>query len=144
MPDFDSLLQHSLSTVNSGYLAAQGDLFRVVERLAEAIQRQTGTNIYLALKQQTADVKGTVFVLYVDVNPDDQQADTINIEHIKLQARGYPVLLGTYRKPINDFKASGSLDTPEDLEAHFVDLLADPDSPLIQAIGFALRQRADD
>lgn len=144
MPDFDSLLHNSLATVNSGYLAAQGDLFKIVERLSESIQRQTGTNIYLGLNQQMADVKGTVFSLFVDVNPDDQQADRINIEHMKVQAKGYPVLLGSFRRPLLDFKASGSLETPEDLENHFVELLADADSPLIQAIGFALRQREED
>ena len=82
------------------------------------------------------------FRVFLDTGVNDMEAEVVNITHLRIPAHGYPVSYGTYTKNTGAFIPAQNSDL-KDLEAvekFFADLLSNPESTLIQAIGFALRR----
>lgn len=139
--DFDSILRESLSAVNSAYDAAYNDLNEVVAKIRDAMIATTGDGSALELKRVAADRSSTTFRLYIDPDPKDPEASLITVTSFRIPTAGYPILFGTYSKVSEAFKDAGKLDDKSALVQYFAEQLKEPESALVQAIGFAMRQR---
>lgn len=142
MPNFDEILKKSLSAVNDGYGAALEDLNNVVEKLALAIKGNAGEQFNLELAKVSEDIKGATFRVYLDPDPEDANVSLINVGHFRLLSSGYPIYSGLYNKSSSLFSPEREFSDVVALEGFFAELLASPDSTLIQAIGFAIRKKA--
>ena len=90
----------------------------------------------------TYDVKGSTFRIFLDPDVSDSSAQVAVIVYMRIPAQGYPVQVGTYNKSGGIFTPNNKdLANKSEVEEYFADQLQDPDSKLIQAVGFALRRR---
>lgn len=139
--NFDELLRKSLESVNEKYEIAYGDVYGYVEKLRAAVNTSLGANASVELVEMTSDVKSTIFRLVIDTDSEDANSEVAILSTFKIKASGYPIEVGFYNKSTNMFRIEGQMDSKEDLEKFFIELLATPESSLIQIIGFALRKR---
>lgn len=137
--DFDAILKSSLAAVNDNYQAALSDVIDVVESIHAAIQKNAGSKYALIFTDMSADIKGSTFRVYFDTNKDVMRSKLIDILFIRIPSAGYPVGIGTIDKSSKIFLAEETVSTCEELKKYFAQLLQNPESSLIQAIGFAMR-----
>lgn len=141
--NFDEILKSSLAAVNDGYAAAHTDLSETVNKVREAVTEHTDDKVALELQKVASDLKSTTFRLYLDPNVNDLDQGVITITFFQLPASGYPVKFGTFIKSGSIFNSIGEAEDKEALLSYFADLLDSPESMLVQAVGYALRQRRD-
>lgn len=143
MANFDALIKKSLAIVNDGYQQALADVKVVVEKLSNAIRQNAGEHFALEVSEVKSDVKGVTFRIFLDTDVNDLQADIVTIVHIRILSKGYPILHGSFNKTQNVFVSmdGNELEDMAAVEQFFADLLADPESSLIQALGFAMRKK---
>lgn len=144
MINFDELLKSSLSVVNEGYQTAFDDLVDIVDRLSKSIKSNAGDNFALEWQCIKDEVKGSLFRIYFDTDENNPKAEAITISSIFIPSLGYPVTYGAYSFKARVFSEGGKCSSKEELEEYFSGFLASPESPLIQAIGFAMRKAGDD
>ncbi|MBR7631814.1 hypothetical protein [Janthinobacterium lividum] len=144
MINFDDLLKSSLSVVNEGYQTAFDDLVDVVERLNKSIKSNAGESFALEWQSLKNEVKGSLFRIYFDTDENNPKAEAITITSIFIPSLGYPMMYGAYAFKTRIFNESGQCSNKDELEEYFSGFLASPESPLIQAIGFAMRNNGDD
>ena len=142
MTDFNVLLRQSLAIVNDGFQNARDEIERIVAKLSAAVKQTAGEDFAVEMSEVSATPKGTTFRIYFDPNSMDPTAEVITVAALFVPSKGYPVLRGTWNKSTNTFfpTQGGELRTLEDVEKFFADLLSNPESSLIQALGFALRR----
>ena len=138
--DFTDLLKNSLAVVTGGYVTAHDDLIGVIDRVRKALLSNAGEQVALELKKVSADVSSTVFRLFLDPSTMDPETALVTITYFRLPSSGYPIEWGSYKRVTNTFEASGEAEVKEELEKFFGSLLTQPESTLVQAIGFAMRQ----
>lgn len=144
MTDFNEILRKSLSIVNDGYQQAVDNIKEVVSNLSDSIKANAGEDFSLEIGEISSDLKGATFRIFLDTDVNDVEASTMNIIDLRIPVGGYPVQLGTFTKSIQSFKAAEQvLNNKSDIEQYFAQQLSEPDSRLIQAIGFAVRRRAN-
>lgn len=144
MANFDELIKKSLSVVNDGFQRTLADLTALVEQVNSAIKQHAGPQCGLVLEQIDSDMKGANYRLSLDTEAGNPQAPRIGITHFRLLPKGYPLLHGRYNQAKKMFLGSefSTLADQKQVEEYFANLLQDPDSSLIQAMGFALRLQA--
>jgi hypothetical protein len=142
MIDFEELVNKSLATINTGFEESISDLTKILDSITSALQNASSRNFLLDYRIVSEGPKGSVARVFFDADPDDVDAEQSTITHIWIPAKGYPIEGGTYRKSLERFDQTDIFNDGEALEAYFADLLASPDSALIQAIGFGMRQSA--
>ena len=143
MTNFDELLKKSLSVVNDGYQIACNDVGAIVDKLGKAIKQNAGDQFGFEMSEVQSDVKGVTFRIYLDPDSNDINAALLNIAHIRIPSKGYPIFYGVFNKSSNVFAAADKLENAEEVAEYFSDFLKDPESPLIQAIGYVLRKKAN-
>ena len=144
MQDFNDILRRSLSIVTDGYEKARGDINDVVGLIRGAIKENIGDNFSLELAEAKTDIKGSTFNIYLDTDIYDLSASIVPVVDIRIPGGGYPVELGDFNKSLQVFHSRDEvLCSRIDVEQFFAQQLSDPDSSLIQSIGFALRQKAN-
>lgn len=143
--DFNAILKLSLAAVNDNYQEAVRDVEEVVGSVHAAVQQNAGKRFGVVLTDQSADIKGSTFRIYFDTNVDVMRAKIIDVLFVRIPSSGYPIALGTIDKSTKNFFAEQQIIDKEQLQKAFAQLLQNPESSLIQAIGFALRtQNTDD
>ena len=139
--NFDEILKKSIAAVNDGYAAAHEDLTVTVDKVREAVVASAGGQVALELKKSASDIKGTTYRLYLDPNVNDMEQEVVTITYFQIPASGYPIKYGIFRKSGYSFTSAGEIEDQAALLKYFGGLLEQPESVLVQAIGFALRQR---
>lgn len=140
--DFDEILRQSVLSVNAGYETALSDLRTVVGKLEAAVKKNAGEKYGFILNELHSDVRGTTFRTYFDTDVKNVRAAIMDIIIIRLPASGYPLSIGTFDKGSKNFNPTEEIPDVDALNRVFVTLIREPDSALIQAIGFALRNKA--
>jgi hypothetical protein len=141
--NFDDILRQSLAAVNDGYMSALNDLSGTVDKVREAVIQNADDKVGLELQKVASDLKSSTFRFFLDPNVADINQELITITCFQIPSSGYPIKCGTLHKPGNHFTATGEIEDREGLLRYFSDLLQQPESRLVQAIGFALRQRSN-
>lgn len=141
--DFGAILKDTLAGINAGFEQAAGDLQEVLDAITEGIQEHTNSGYKVYAKVVSEDTKATIFRLYFDPDPLVSDAEVIPLTTLQVSAKGYPIMRGTYRK-VGGFTPAASdpvaFQNRAELEQYFAHQLSDPDSNLVQAIGFAMRK----
>ena len=146
MEDFDSILQRSLATINVGYQTAFDDVKSVVQKISSSIKRSAGENFDLEVQEISDDVGGSTLRVYLDTDSSEPRAEVMTIVHIRIPSNGYPIFQGGFSKSSNRFSGShhdAAIADKNGVEEFFRQMLINPESPLIQALGFALRVKAN-
>lgn len=139
MVDFNGLLKKSLSGVAEAYNAAYSDLESFVEGIDAAIKENAGPLFGLTIGSSKDDIKGSTFRIFFDTNINNDRAETITIKYFFIPATGYPVRYGQYSHKNGTFTIEALVENKEQLESYFVSLLDNPESPLLQAVAYAVR-----
>lgn len=142
--DFNEILKNSLAAVNDNYQIAVGDLEEVVESVHTAVQRNAGEKYGVILTDLSADIKGTTFRIYFDTNIENLRSKVMDVLFVRVPSSGYPIAIGTVDKATKKFYGEETANNKEELKKYFGQLLQNPESSLIQAIGFALRTQEDE
>lgn len=140
MIDFVELVNRSFATINKGFDESISDLARILESITSAIRNASSRNFQLDYRIEVEGPKGSLARVYFDPDPTDMSAEPYTITYIWIPAKGYPIEGGSYRKAIDKFDTIDVFHDAAALEGYFADLLTNPDSVLIQAIGFGMRQ----
>lgn len=142
MVDFNDIVKKSLAVVNQGFVKARDDLGAVVERIDISLRENAGDHFALLLSEVSSSLKGTIFCIVLDADTFNATATLIPVLHIRIPTSGYPLELGSINRVTELFVDSDQrLASMSEVEAYFVEQLSDPNSVLIQAIGFALRKK---
>lgn len=143
MVDFSDLLQRSLATVNDKYARTVEDLRTVVSELRASIKTIANNEFGFELAEIVSDVHGTTFQIYLDSDVTVPNATLVTVAEFHVGATGYPVEIGTFHKGTRRFVSGGfpPLNDIEQIRVFFVEQLSNPESPLIQGIGYAMRKR---
>lgn len=141
MADFEGLLQNTLTSINLRFAEAERDFTAVIEKLSEAIKKSSNSDFALSTSIISDGQKGSVYRLYFDIDTQNMDSDLQALDTFYISSKGYPIQQGQYRKAIDDFIARNEFSNIEQLESYFETMLADPESPLIQSIGFGLRRK---
>lgn len=143
MSDFDALLRRTLSVVNENYESSLNVVKGVVQKLGEAIEKNAGDEFLFAMTEVNSDINGSVHKIFLDPNNDDDSVRLVIINYVLIPSTGFPIKLGKYSKTMGFMADEDDLNDPEDVNKYFSRLLEDPNSKLIQAIGYALRLKAN-
>lgn len=144
MVDFNEILKKSLLTVNEGYQRAYEDLSSVVAGVRESIKQNAGQEFTIELSQISAQLEGTSFQIYMDTDVNNSHAQIYRITDIEIPQTGYPIFLGAYNRVHQTFmRGEESFEDAEAISTYFAEQLSNPESRLIQLIGFALRRRQE-
>lgn len=122
-------------------MRAHDDLTQVVEKVRVAVVGYAGEQVALELKKSAANMRHTTFRLYIDPDTADPEQSMMTITHFQLPAAGYPIKYGTFSKVTDSFNPAGELPDVDSLNKYFAELLSQPESVLVQALGYALRKR---
>ncbi|CAM2151716.1 protein of unknown function [Pararobbsia alpina] len=142
MTDFNELIKRSLSIVNESYAQAKGDVEGVIERIDFSLRDNAGDHFALVFAEFASSLKGVVFRVHLDTDVYNPQSELVTIVHMRILSTGYPIELGEINRNTGLFSAGGNaLSSVQDVEEYFADQLSNPNSALIQAIGFALRKK---
>ncbi|MFJ1213317.1 hypothetical protein [Burkholderia pyrrocinia] len=142
MTNFDSLLQKSLATVNDGYEQARQDLENIVSEVDTSLKSNLGDEFAFVAIEEDINIKGTIYAISLDTETDNRSAPYIPIVSIRIPSTGYPIETGSISKSTGLFTVDGTvLKDSSDIKTFFSAQLENPNSMLIQAIGFALRKR---
>lgn len=87
------------------------------------------------------DTEGTFYRLEAIPAPGDSVVGKIRITDFFIPANGYPISSGRILISKANFNPEQEFNSFGHLESFFENLLADPASRLIQAIGFAMRRK---
>lgn len=139
MVDFSSLLKDTLAAVNKVFKEADSDLSDIASRISSAIKTNVGEQFDIVKSEIKNTIDGVVYRFYFDTNVLDERAEAITLCFIHIPVTGYPIFSGNYTYKDRTFVAKGKYDNKKDLEEYFEKFFEDPESSLIQAIGFALR-----
>jgi hypothetical protein len=127
MTDFNALIKQTLAGLTEKFKEACGDLNEMVARISDDIQAVTGVPLKLHLSKSTENISGTQFQLQVHSETGGRA-----IFSFFVPAKGYPI-------QILDSKTS--MANRSELESVFAEMVSNPDSPLMQNIAFAVRQK---
>lgn len=139
--DYDSILRATLTTINQGFENAQRDLVSVVEAVSNSLKRNANDTFNLDFTNLREDYNGTIYRIFFDENPNDLEAATITVDFFYIPSKGYPIEQGNYYRTNEEFKKHQEISSKEELELYFQEMLKDPESSLIQAIGFSMRKK---
>jgi hypothetical protein len=142
MADFDLLLKKTLAVVNENYDIALSSVRNVVEQLGNAITSNAGDEFALEMYELASDIKGSVHRVQLDPDVNDDSVRLVVITYLQIPSSGFPIRIGRYSKSTGFFPEEMTLEDAEDVERYFARFLEDPNSKLIQAIGFALRLKS--
>jgi hypothetical protein len=143
--DFDKLLQQSLLGVNKAFEQADADLHEMVAAAAEALGRVANGVVELKLRKVSEDRAGVVYELVVGAVPDFGRGvgEGVAAGAYQVAAKGYPIRAGNaevdYGRLIS-FRSQSSFNDKADLQRHFEELMANPDSPVVTTAAFLMRK----
>lgn len=142
--DFNEILKSSLAVVNDNYQLALKDIQEVVDSVHTAVQNNAGEKYGVTLSSTSVDVKGSTFRIYFDTNLENMRSRVIDVLFVRIPSGGYPVAVGTVDKATKKFYTEETVNNKDELNKYFTQFLKNPESSLIQAIGFALRNQDDE
>ncbi|WP_159874666.1 hypothetical protein [Aquitalea denitrificans] len=140
MTDFLKIIQTTLQDINSGFETAKNDLNNVVESINEAVLKTSARSFSMYTRPLTESPKGDIYRVYFDTDTEDSDAEVMTIMDFMIYPKGYPIDMGSYRKQTGAFSPIKRLANRSDLEEFFAAALSDPESSIIQAIGFGMRK----
>lgn len=140
MQDFKDILKKSLTAVNEGFESAMRDLDTVTGNVNAAVKEIASQSFEVSLRKVSEDVTAVIYRVSLDMTVDNVKSTVMAITHFSVPSKGYPLHFGSYSKRDDEFSISGRIDAIWELEQFFVDMMNDPDSSLIQSIGFAIRK----
>lgn len=140
MIDFNEILANTLGKINQGFDQAISDFIETVDSVDSAVKGAHKEGLFgIGYSTVNESPKGSVFRVYFDPNADDLEVPTLAIGYFLVPYKGYPIQFGQYRKLTDDFKPRMEFPDRAELEKYFANELSDPESSIIQAIGFGLR-----
>jgi hypothetical protein len=139
MSKFTDILKNTLSHVQSNYDLALKDFRELVSELADAVRQLSEEKRDLRVGEESKDAAQTVMSVYV-TQPGMGDTIVARVGDYAIPASGYPISYGQ-QTPFGKFEKMGSLDNRGRLEKHFADMLANPTSPIVVQIAFALRKK---
>lgn len=143
MNDFDFILRKSLAAVNEGYEQALSDLFEIVEEVDASLKTNVGEEFAFVAVEYELSMKSAIYTVSLDTNSDDRGAPYIPVVSMRIPSSGYPMETGSVQKSTGNFTPDGiALKDRSEIKVFFASQLEDPNSLMIQAIGFALRKKA--
>lgn len=141
MTNFNEILKETLSAVNKAFNTAQKDLQEIATEISNAVKENAGADFDFVMREIRSDVDGVLYRFYFDTDVEDEYADAINISFVHIPQTGYPLSHGSYSFKNKDYTRIKSFADKEELEYYFSNFLKEPESPLIQAIGYAVRKK---
>lgn len=141
MIEWKSLLQKSIQTANDGFMRAESELTAVVEELSSELKETAHRDFRLIMFPVSENMKYSVFQVSLDTDENKDDADAIKICYFKISSKGFPIEEGAYRKQIEQWTPTSQMKSREDIENFFKEMIGNPDSSFVQAIGFAIRQK---
>lgn len=141
MSELKRRILESLRSINQGYEIAENDLTEVLLQVTEAVQEATEAPFDFSYHSVFESPSESIFRVLLDFDPSDFDSEQHKISDIKIPPNGYPIFFGNFNKSSEYFSPQAQLAGRKELEAHFFDMLSDPSSSLVQAIGFGLRKR---
>lgn len=142
MNDFDALLKRTLSIVNADYDEALSVVDAVVTQLREAITTNAGSEFAFEITELSNDINGSVHRIYLDPDSNDSAARIAVITYLQIPSTGFPIKVGRFSKNTGFTAEEDDLKDSEEVVKYFSNFLEDPNSKLIQAIGYALRLKS--
>lgn len=142
--DFNQIVANTITGLNKGYEQAIYDLTDISNQVSSAIKNNSKSDFDIFIRPLFEAPKGDIFRVYFDTNSEDPESETIPIATLFIPPKGYPIQLGSYRKVTDEFKAYRIIENRNEFESYFAELLSNPDSALIQAIGFGMRKKSTD
>ena len=128
-----------ISEINQKYEIARNDLNSVVGELENSLKKII-PHIKFNLQTISDEFDGTTSRLILDPNSADMEIGVVKITDFFIPSTGYDIGFGDHLKNINEFQFEGKLKTKDDIESFFQTIMSDPNSRVIQAIGFAARR----
>jgi hypothetical protein len=144
MIDFDSVLKNSLKIVSEGYQGALSDVKDIVSEVSMAVARNGNEQFALYVQEMSSDIKGGSFKIRFDTNVNNGRAKVIDIVYVRIPSIGYPIGVGSFDKHSQRFFVDDELTDKESLRNYFLRLIENPESTLIQSIGYAMRKGEED
>lgn len=145
MTNFDLLLKKSLAAVNDGYEQARSDLQHIVSSVDSSLRSNLGDDFALVATEEEISIKGTVYTVSLDTETSNRSSPYIPIVSLRIPSTGYPIEVGSMVKSTGTFSTDGTfLVDIESIKSFFAAQLDNPNSLMIQAIGFAIRKRSHD
>lgn len=141
MSDLKKLILESLKDINQGYEIAETDLTEVLLQVTDAVQEATGAPFDFSYHSVFETPSESVFRVLLDFDRNEIDSETHKVSDIKITPMGYPIYFGNFNRSAELFMPQATLDDRKALETHFFSMLSDPNSSLVQAIGFGLRKR---
>jgi hypothetical protein len=140
MKKYSALVLSVVESINKNYEEARSDLVRVVAEVEHGM-KDVLPDFKMRLTLLDDDAEGTFYRVEAVPAPDDSIVGIIRITDFFIPANGYPISSGRILMSKANFNPQEKFDSVENLENFFQNLLADPESRLIQAIGFAMRRK---
>lgn len=140
MVDFDSIIKTTLTTINEGFQISRKDFFSTIESINQSIKNNSTKEFIFGWNDVSEDINGSIYKVYFDSNPNNLNAPWITIDYFFIPSKGYPIEQGNYFLSKQEFVKHKEILSKKELEVYFQDMLMNPESALIQAIGFALRK----
>lgn len=140
MVDFSDLLKGTLESINKAFREVESDLSDVSSRISTAVKTNVGGQFDIIKSEVRNTIDGVVYRFYFDTNVNDDTADAVTLCFIRLPVTGYPIFAGKYNYKDKIFSPQEELSDKQELELYFERFFDNPESALIQAIGFALRK----
>lgn len=143
MPKLEELLRDTVTTTDRASPAGVLDLNRAVAELNDATRKLTEGELSVYLKKIMSSLGATTYELYVEYRGDDART----LARYALPVGGYPVTV--YRTVFLDPDSPESgptetLNSAQELEAHFERMVTDPTEPLVRYVAFARQQMRED
>lgn len=139
MIDFEHTLQQSLSGINDKFNEANNDLRTTVLSVAKAVEKLSHNSCELQLRTDKNDTVGVTYSLIAIIPTNERRPKIQRIDSFIVQTSGYPIVQGEYQKFNDDFEVELELKDKAELTDHFLKLLSNPESALLQAVAFAIR-----
>lgn len=139
MNNFSDILKNSILQVNNGFEKAHEALVKVIGQLTTAIEEIGAFACRLSEVENRPEA--AIYRLSFDPNPDDIEVKLIHLAMFRIPSYGFPIETGNYIKNRDEFVIENIIEDEAALESLFKDILSDPNSSLVQAIGFALRSK---
>lgn len=135
MIDFDSALKDSLRIATDRFRTADGDLRELVAAVGKSLSAASAEALFLDI-QCSDRPEGTIYKLVVEHKASKKQECYVpsferDVADFLIPAKGYPIEYGEYNEGGYEFESAGKLENRAALDAHFLSLVSNSESPLM-------------
>jgi len=143
MVDFEKLLRESLAGGTKAFEQADADLHDIVIEASQALSRVSQGAADLVLRTLVENLGGVIYGLVIRETGARSSGDAV--EFYQVPPGGYPIRTGGFTDIESDspeFHPRLALENKAELQQHFAEMMANPDSPLVVIVAFFMRRQS--